>query len=50
MPWYKRPMKDVVACDKPRVGGKQPLIRGCPNGVTQRGKPTLPRRIVGAAT
>ena len=27
-------MKDVVACDKPRVGGKQPMIRGFPNGET----------------
>ena len=27
-------MKDVEACDKPRGGGKQPLIRGCPNGET----------------
>ena len=29
------PMKDVAACDKPREGGKQPVIRGCPNGETQ---------------
>ena len=27
-------MKDVAACDKPRLGGKQPLIRGFPNGET----------------
>ena len=27
-------MKDVAACDKPRGGGKQPLIRGSPNGGT----------------
>ncbi len=27
-------MKDVAACDKPRGGGKQPLIRGFPNGET----------------
>ena len=30
----EEPMKDVVACDKPREGGKQPMIRGCPNGET----------------
>ena len=29
-------MKDVAACDKPRGGGKQPVIRGSPNGETQR--------------
>ena len=28
------PMKDVVACEKLRGGGKQPLIRRCPNGET----------------
>ena len=27
-------MKDVAACDKSRGGGKQPLIRECPNGET----------------
>ena len=27
-------MKDVAGCDKPRVGPKQPLTRGCPNGET----------------
>jgi len=27
-------MKDVAACDKPRLGGKQPLTRGFPNGET----------------
>lgn len=31
-------MKDVVACEKPRVGGKQPVIRGCPNGETLSGE------------
>lgn len=30
----EEPMKDVAACDKPREGGKQPMIRGCPNGET----------------
>jgi len=34
-------MKDVAACDKPRGGGKQPLIRGFPNGVTQRDEVAL---------
>ena len=34
-------MKDVEACDKPRGGGKQPLIRGCPNGKTHCGKPAV---------
>jgi len=35
MPWHKKPMKDVAACDKPRRGGKQPLTRGSPNGETR---------------
>ena len=43
MPWHKKPKKDVVACVKPRGGGKQPLIRGYPNGETQHGKPVLLR-------
>jgi hypothetical protein len=30
----EEPMKDVAACDKLRGGGKQPLIRRCPNGET----------------
>jgi len=34
MPWLKKTMKDVAACEKPRRGGKQPLTRGSPNGVT----------------
>ena len=28
-------MKDVATCEKPRGGGKQPLIRGYPNGETR---------------
>jgi len=35
MPWHKELMKDAGACDKPREGGNQPLIRGFPNGATQ---------------
>lgn len=34
MPRHKEPMKDVAACEKSRGGGKQPLIRECPNGET----------------
>jgi len=34
MPRHKKTMKDVVACEKSRGGGKQPLIRESPNGVT----------------
>ena len=34
MPWQSEAMKDVVACDKLRGGGKQPLIRRFPNGET----------------
>ncbi len=34
MPWYYEPMKDAVTSEMPRGGGKQPLIRGCPNGET----------------
>ena len=38
--WMARenmPKKDVVACDKLRWGGKQPLTRRCPNGETHLG-------------
>ncbi len=24
MPWHKQAMKDVVTCDKPRIGGSNP--------------------------
>ena len=34
MPWHKKTMKDVAACDKLRWGGKQPLTRRFPNGET----------------
>jgi len=34
MPWRQQAMKDVVACDKLRRGGKQPLTRRFPNGET----------------
>ena len=34
MPWHKKTMKDVAACDKPWWGGKQPLNQGFPNGET----------------
>ena len=34
MPWHKKTMKDVAACDKLRWGGKQPLTRRSPNGET----------------
>ena len=39
----KKAMKDVAACDKLRGGGKQPLIRRFPNGITH---PTNQRRIL----
>ena len=35
MPWHQGPMKDVVACDKPRGAGWRAVIRGCPNGGTR---------------
>ena len=35
MPWHQEPMKDVGACDKPRVAGNRALIRGFPNGETR---------------
>ena len=35
MPWHQEPMKDVGTCDKPRVGGNRPVIRGSPNGATR---------------
>ena len=39
MPRHKKTMKDVAACDKLRLGGKQPLTRGFPNGETLLSKP-----------
>ena len=35
-------MKDVAACDKSRGGGKQPLIREFPNGVTHADEVGIP--------
>ena len=35
MPRRQEAMKDVVACEKLRGGGKQPLIRRYPNGETR---------------
>ena len=37
MPWQSEAMKDVVACEKLRGGGKQPLIRRYLNGETHMG-------------
>ena len=37
-------MKDVGACDKLRVAGKQAMIRRCPNGETRRCEPPSPER------
>ena len=34
MPWLSKTMKDVISCDKPRVGANNLLIRGFPNGAT----------------
>jgi hypothetical protein len=36
MPWCQEAMKDVESCDKPREAAEQALIRGSPNGTTQR--------------
>ena len=35
MPWHLEAMKDVLICDKLRLGGKWPVIRRFPNGGTQ---------------
>ena len=35
MPRHQKTTKDVAICEKPRLGDKQPLTRGYPNGVTQ---------------
>ena len=35
MPRHQKTMKDVATCEKLRGGGKQPLIRRYPNGVTR---------------
>ena len=35
MPWQSEAMKDVIACDKLRGGGKYPVIRRFLNGETR---------------
>ena len=35
MPRLSETMKDVVSCEKSRVGANDRLIRECPNGATQ---------------
>ena len=47
MPWHKKPKKDVAACEKPREGGKQPLIRGFPNEQTHSAFGRVPLIIYG---
>ena len=42
MPRRRKPTKDVVGCDKPRGGVKQPSIRGFPNGETHMVKNHVP--------
>ena len=34
MPWQSEAMKDVIACEKLRGGGKYPVIRRCLNRET----------------
>ena len=36
MPWLAEAMKDVISCDKFRVGANNRLIREFPNGATQQ--------------
>lgn len=48
MPRHQKAMKDVAACDKPRLGGKQPVIRGFPNGGTHERKPLILRVLLQA--
>ena len=36
MPWLTEAMKDVISCDKFRVGANNRLIRKFPNGATQQ--------------
>jgi len=36
MPRQQEAMKDAGACEKPRGAGKHAMIRGYPNGETQR--------------
>ena len=42
---YREAMKDVVNCDKPGAGVKQPIIPGCPNGETRRERATVSRHL-----
>ena len=35
MPWHQEPMKDVISCDKLRLGANIRLTRRFPNGETR---------------
>jgi hypothetical protein len=51
MPWLSEAMKDVISCDKLRVGANNRLIRRFPNGVTHPVEGRIfPRAIGGKQT
>ncbi len=49
MPWLSEAMKDVISCDKLRVGANNHLIRRFPNGATRHVE-DMTFRVIGKRT
>jgi hypothetical protein len=47
MPWLSEAMKDVISCDKLRVGANNRLIRRFPNGATHPVEGRISSRAIG---
>jgi hypothetical protein len=47
MPWLSEAMKDVISCDKLRVGANNRLIRRFPNGATHPDEDRISFRAIG---
>jgi hypothetical protein len=47
MPWLSEAMKDVISCDKLRVGANNHLIRRSPNRVTHPDEDRISFRVIG---
>ncbi len=47
MPWLSEAMKDVISCDKLRIGANNRLIRRSPNGVTYPDEDRISFRAIG---
>jgi hypothetical protein len=47
MPWLSEAMKDVISCDKLRLGANNRLIRRFPNGATYPDEDRISFRAIG---